>query len=143
MFIEVRPREEHAMYLIAADPRELASRSSDGIDVTLFWSQDADRVWISVVDEKTGAWFEQDVHPGRAERLEGSRREQVVTQVPIGHDPDRLTLRIHDRQVSRPCPLHPYHRIEARLRASDRHHLRAHDVSDLHGGHILQHSLAT
>ena len=66
MFIEVRPREEHAMYLIAADPRELASRSSDGIDVTLFWSQDADRVWISVVDEKTGAWFEQDVHPALA-----------------------------------------------------------------------------
>jgi hypothetical protein len=66
MFIEADPREEHAMYLTPADTRELDSRSSDGIDVTLFWSRDTDRVWISVVDEKSGDWFEQDVHPALA-----------------------------------------------------------------------------
>ena len=54
------------MYVVRADARELDSRSSDRIEVTLYWSQEADRVWISVVDEKTGDWFEQDVHPALA-----------------------------------------------------------------------------
>ena len=65
MFV-AHPREEQAMYLVPADARELDSRSSDRIEVTLYWSKDADRVWISVVDEKTGDWFEQDVHPALA-----------------------------------------------------------------------------
>jgi hypothetical protein len=60
------PREEQAMYLVPADARELDSRSSDGIDVTLLWSQATNRIWISVVDEKSGDWFEQDVHPALA-----------------------------------------------------------------------------
>ena len=59
-------REEQVMYLVPPDARELDARSSDGIDVTLFWSKAADRVWISVVDAKTGDWFEQDIHPALA-----------------------------------------------------------------------------
>ena len=66
MFFATHLREEHAMYLVPADARELDSRSSDGIDVTLLWSEQANRVWIAVVDEKTGDWFEQDVHPALA-----------------------------------------------------------------------------
>ena len=54
------------MYLVPADTRELDHRSADGIDVTLLWSAQEDRVWISVVDEKHGGWFEQDVHPALA-----------------------------------------------------------------------------
>jgi hypothetical protein len=66
MFSSTHSREEQAMYLVPADARELDSRSSDGIDVTLLWSQATNRVWISVVDEKNGDWFEQDVHPALA-----------------------------------------------------------------------------
>jgi len=54
------------MYLVPADARELDHRSNDGIDVTLLWSAQTNRVWISVVDEKRGGWFEQDVHPALA-----------------------------------------------------------------------------
>ena len=61
------PREEQAMYLVpATDTRELDQRSNDGIDVTLLWSAQTNRVWISVVDAKRGDWFEQDVHPALA-----------------------------------------------------------------------------
>jgi hypothetical protein len=66
MFSAAHSREEQAMYLVPADARELDARSSDGIDVTLLWSQATNRVWISVVDEKRGDWFEQDVHPALA-----------------------------------------------------------------------------
>jgi hypothetical protein len=67
MFSTTHSREEQVMYLVPADARELDSRSSDGIDVTLLWSAQANRVWISVVDEKSGDWFEQDVHPALAQ----------------------------------------------------------------------------
>jgi hypothetical protein len=66
MFFATHSREEQVMYLLPADARELDSRSSDGIDVTLLWSEQTSRVWISVVDEKSGDWFEQDVHPALA-----------------------------------------------------------------------------
>jgi hypothetical protein len=66
MFFATHSREEQVMYLVPADARELDSRSSDGIDVTLLWSEQTNRVWISVVDEKSGDWFEQDVHPALA-----------------------------------------------------------------------------
>ena len=66
MFFATHSREEQVMYLVPADAQELDSRSGDGIDVTLLWSQNANRVWISVVDEKSGDWFEQDVHPALA-----------------------------------------------------------------------------
>jgi len=54
------------MYVVPADTHELDHRSTDGIEVTLLWSKQANRVWISVVDEKHGDWFEQDVHPALA-----------------------------------------------------------------------------
>jgi hypothetical protein len=66
MFSSTHSREEQAMYLVPADTRELDSRSTDGIDVTLLWSKESNRIWISVVDEKNGDWFEQDVHPALA-----------------------------------------------------------------------------
>jgi hypothetical protein len=46
--------------------RELDHRISDGIDVTLLWSQRSDRVWIDVRDDRSGESFELDVDPGDA-----------------------------------------------------------------------------
>jgi hypothetical protein len=41
--------------------RELAHRTSDGIDVTLFWTKPSDRVTISVVDTRSGEILEFEV----------------------------------------------------------------------------------
>jgi hypothetical protein len=67
MFFATHPREEQAMYVISdTDARELDRRTTDGIDVSLLWSPATNRVWISVVDEKNGDWFQTDVHPALA-----------------------------------------------------------------------------
>lgn len=67
MFFATHSREEQVMYLVSdTDVRELDQRSNDGIDVTLLWSPQTNRVWISVVDEKRGDSFEHDVHPALA-----------------------------------------------------------------------------
>lgn len=41
--------------------RELAHRSSDGIEVTLFWTEPSDRVTISLVDTRSGEILEFEV----------------------------------------------------------------------------------
>jgi hypothetical protein len=41
--------------------RELAHRTSDGIDVYLFWNQPSSRVTVSVFDERTKEGFELEV----------------------------------------------------------------------------------
>ena len=38
--------------------RELAHRSNDGIDVTLFWHPDTDALTVCVCDQRRGAYFE-------------------------------------------------------------------------------------
>jgi hypothetical protein len=38
--------------------RELAHRSNDGIDVTLFWYPDTDALAVCVSDQRRGAYFE-------------------------------------------------------------------------------------
>jgi hypothetical protein len=38
--------------------RELAHRSNDGIDVTLFWHPDTDELTVCVCDQRRGAYFE-------------------------------------------------------------------------------------
>jgi hypothetical protein len=43
--------------------RELAHRSGDGVDVTLFWDAQTDELLVWVSDELTGAHFE--IHPER------------------------------------------------------------------------------
>ena len=44
--------------------RELHSRTSDGIHVTLLWSEHDNRVVVDVADSKTGETFRVDVHDG-------------------------------------------------------------------------------
>jgi hypothetical protein len=38
--------------------RELAHRSNDGIDVTLFWHPDTNELTVCVSDQRRGAYFE-------------------------------------------------------------------------------------
>ena len=46
--------------------REIAHRSSDGIEVVLFWHGQADRLTVAVTDDRTGAYFELDVEASQA-----------------------------------------------------------------------------
>jgi hypothetical protein len=51
--------------------RELDHRTGDGIDVTLLWYPEADRVSVAVVDVRSGEAFELTVAP--ADALEAFR----------------------------------------------------------------------
>lgn len=44
--------------------RELHSRTADGVLVRLLWSQDENRVFVSVNDDKTGESFSVEVPAG-------------------------------------------------------------------------------
>jgi hypothetical protein len=54
--------------LLKAPRRELASRSSDRLDITLVWAQDdgEDEVVVCVFDERDGAYFEIQADPSLA-----------------------------------------------------------------------------
>jgi hypothetical protein len=45
--------------------RELAHRSSDGLDVALLWSKATDSLAVTVLDERSGKGFELVVESGR------------------------------------------------------------------------------
>jgi hypothetical protein len=40
--------------------RELAHRSNDGLDATLFWHPNTDELTVCVCDQRRGAYFEID-----------------------------------------------------------------------------------
>jgi hypothetical protein len=46
--------------------RELAHRESDGIEVTLSWDERNNRLTVSVLDTKTGEFFQVDAPRERA-----------------------------------------------------------------------------
>jgi hypothetical protein len=46
--------------------RELAHRSNDGVDVTLFWCERTNELTVCVSDERTGAYFELDADAEKA-----------------------------------------------------------------------------
>jgi hypothetical protein len=46
--------------------RELDFRSSDGLEVSLLWQPETNRISVSVFDAKTGDDFELDVDPAEA-----------------------------------------------------------------------------
>ena len=48
------------------DRRELAQRTSDGIEVTLFWSKPSNLVTIAIRDSHSGESLEFDVDGGNA-----------------------------------------------------------------------------
>jgi hypothetical protein len=46
--------------------RELAHRTNDGIDVTLYWHPDTDQLSVCVSDQRRGANFEIEPEPPNA-----------------------------------------------------------------------------
>ena len=57
-----RPEAQEPSILI----RELDHRKSDGIAVTLLWNARTKAVYVSVVEERSGASFQFDVPPADA-----------------------------------------------------------------------------
>ena len=49
-----------------SDRRELAHRTSDGIEVTLLWSKASDRITIAVIDTRSDEALEFEVDGGAA-----------------------------------------------------------------------------
>lgn len=49
------------MTTVLTERRELAHRTTDGIDVTLFWSQPSNRVTIAVLDSRSDEALEFEV----------------------------------------------------------------------------------
>jgi hypothetical protein len=47
-------------------PIELCSRSADGIEVTLLWSPDSNRLTVAVVDTKLNSSFQLEPAPDEA-----------------------------------------------------------------------------
>lgn len=58
-----KPRASHTGMRSEVAFRELAQRSSDGIDVTLLWSPQTDRLFIAVQDEREGDRFRSEISP--------------------------------------------------------------------------------
>lgn len=44
--------------------RELDTRVNDGLQIRLLWCQHDDRLWVAVLDTKTGDAFRVEVHAG-------------------------------------------------------------------------------
>lgn len=49
---------------LLTSPRELASRTADGMLVRLLWCQDENRVFVAVDDHRTGKAFSVEVPDG-------------------------------------------------------------------------------
>jgi hypothetical protein len=52
--------------LICPPPRELAHRTNDGLEVTLFWHPTNNNLKVCVRDQKLSAYFEIEPEPDRA-----------------------------------------------------------------------------
>jgi hypothetical protein len=55
-----------ALAIADSDFRELDHRSGDGVHVTLLWNARTNRVFVSVVDMRTGSSFHFEVSPADA-----------------------------------------------------------------------------
>ena len=75
---------------IFTERRELAHRTSDGIEVTLFWSKPSDRTTIAVVDTRSDAAIEFDVDGNVA--------------LDAFHHPYAYAAACHDRADPVACP---------------------------------------
>jgi hypothetical protein len=69
--------------------RELAHRSNDGIDVTLFWHSDTDELTVCVCDQRRGAYFE--IQPGANDALDAFDHPYAYASLSCVHyEDDRL-----------------------------------------------------
>ena len=67
-----------------SERRELAHRSNDGIEVTLFWSKPSDRVTIAVVDTRSDEALEFEVDGSAA--LDAFKHPYAYAAVPSARD---------------------------------------------------------
>jgi hypothetical protein len=58
--------EEAAMTTMTGQRSELAHRSSDGIEISLFWNRPSDRVTIEIVEGPLAEFLEFEVAPDKA-----------------------------------------------------------------------------
>jgi hypothetical protein len=69
--------------------RELAHRSNDGIDVTLFWHPDTDALTVCVCDQRRSAYFE--IEPEANDALEAFYHPYAYASFSCVHyEDDRL-----------------------------------------------------
>jgi hypothetical protein len=69
--------------------RELAHRSNDGIDVTLFWHPATDGLTVCVCDQRRGAYFE--IEPEAIEALDAFYHPYSYASLSYVHyEDDRL-----------------------------------------------------
>ena len=69
--------------------RELAYRSNDGIDVTLFWYPDTDGLTVCVCDQRRGAYFE--IEPVANDALDAFYHPySYASQSCVHYEDDRL-----------------------------------------------------
>jgi hypothetical protein len=67
--------------------RELAHRSNDGIDVTLFWHPDTGKLTVCVCDQRDGAYFE--VEPNAKQALDAFYHPYSYASLSSVHYEDR------------------------------------------------------
>ena len=70
--------------MLAEQPRELAYRMTDGVEVTLLWSEHDGRLTVTIFDDRTGEFFEVEAprekaldvfyHPFSYARIQLGRR---------------------------------------------------------------------
>jgi hypothetical protein len=68
--------------------RELAHRSNDGIDVTLFWHPDTGELTVCVCDQRRGAYFE--IEPEANDALGAFYHPYAYASRSCVHEDDRL-----------------------------------------------------
>jgi hypothetical protein len=69
--------------------RELAHRSDDGIDVTLFWHPDTNGLTVCVCDQRRGAYFE--VEPEAPDALDAFYHPySYASRSSVGYEDARL-----------------------------------------------------
>jgi hypothetical protein len=61
---EARPRNNDMTAEMLTSMRELDTRVNDGLQVRLLWSEHDGRLWVAVLDTKTGETLTVQVHAG-------------------------------------------------------------------------------
>jgi hypothetical protein len=79
-----RLKSARSRYASSGERRELAHRSSAGVDVTLYWHPTLDELIVCVCDERHGAQFE--VRPQRSLALDVYYHPYAYADLPGGYE---------------------------------------------------------
>ncbi len=75
-------------------PVELAHRAGDGVEIRLFWHRPTNRVFVTVLDSRTGESFQLDVAGDRALEAFYHPYAFASDRGPAGGAPRRQTLSV-------------------------------------------------